>query len=75
MGSAAHEVVIVREGLEPGSFPHREATHLLRVRVDVVVPIFRDVRDDGRGRRVPKLHAEAVQKWRVISPDVLVGGL
>ena len=53
----AREEVVVRERLQSGGLPDREASALGRVVVDVVVAILRDVRNDGRGRVSGALHS------------------
>ena len=47
VGFASLEEVIVREGLQPGSFSHRQAPALGRVIVNIIVPILANVIDDS----------------------------
>ena len=42
----AEEEIVVREGLYPGGFPDGETSALEWVRVDIVVPVFGDMRCD-----------------------------
>ena len=53
-------MVVVGEGLQPGSLAYRQAAALRRVGVDKVVPILRDVARYSRSRRVAYLHTEPV---------------
>src|SRR5258708_20844915 len=58
----AGEEVIVGKGLESDRFAHRQAATLFWVIVNVIMPVFADMRSD-RGA-VPKamLHAKAVRE-------------
>src|SRR5690606_10777069 len=47
ISSPAHEEVVVRERLCPGRLAHRKASALVRVMMDEVMPILRDVADYG----------------------------
>src|SRR3546814_17652731 len=54
------ELVVVREGLEPGDLPHGQASALRRVVMDEVVTVLTDVRCDRGRDLVGKLDPEAV---------------
>ena len=69
------EEVVVGEGLETRGFADREAARLLWIRMDVVVPVFRNVRDHCRGGSIPNLHSEAVCKGCSHSANVAVLGM
>ena len=59
-GSGPFEEVVVREGLNPGSFPDRQAATLGRVVVNVIVSIFGDVAGYSRSRVAFNLDSEAI---------------
>src|SRR3546814_9798653 len=54
------ELVVIREGLEPGDLPHGQASALRRVVMDEVVTVLTDVRCDRGRDLVGKLDPEAV---------------
>jgi hypothetical protein len=67
----AEEEIIVWEGLQPGSFAHRQAAALERVRVDEIVTVFRDVAGNCRRRFVCKLDTEAVVEDAAVPVTVI----
>lgn len=64
------EEVVVGEGLQARRFAHSEAARLARVRMDVVMSVFGDVRNDRRGRGVPDLHSKSVGEGCSNFPDI-----
>ena len=74
LGSVPHKEVVVGEGLQPSSLPYREAAHLTRIGVDVVVTVFGDVRDDGGRGVVAYLNPESVFERTGIRACILMIG-
>lgn len=68
-GPRPQETVVIREGLESGGFPDSEAPALRRVVMDEVVAVLGDMRRDGGGGTVGKLHAEPVRKHLSLPAD------
>ena len=62
LGIVANEPVIVGKSLESSCFTDRKCAALERIRVNKIMPIFRDMARNGRGGIVPKLNTEAVRK-------------
>ena len=67
-----HKKIVVRKRLDSCGFTDGETPALGWIRMDVVMPILRNVRYDSAARRVCELDAEAINVWGVVVPSIRV---